>query len=335
MKRFIRLLALVVTCLALAVPQLDAQHTNTNRGRGGGGGGSRSTTTQQSRPSNQNRGNRNNQSRGRTPNRQPSHNSGSGNYRPGTGNNKNNGQATRPGNNHGSSGNYRPGGTTNNGNNHGSSNNYRPGGTTNNGNNHRPGNGDNGYRPGGNNHRPGHGAGLHPGGPRPPMMRPPVRPHRPVIRHPWRPPVPPPHWHPRPHAPLISSILGITFGTAIGLSIDMLVSSGYYVDGYSSNAVYLRDVREYNYMWPDATFYYGANGGLARSEFLYSTPYPDPMRYNSLYNTFVAAYGAPVSIVNGAPTWFAPNRGYITLQYGQQQSLGGQLRFFTTLTFGL
>lgn len=167
------------------------------------------------------------------------------------------------------------------------------------------------------------------------MMRPPVRPHRPVIRHPWRPPVPPPHWHPRPHAPLISSILGITFGTAIGLSIDMLVSSGYYVDGYSSNAVYLRDVREYNYMWPDATFYYGANGGLARSEFLYSTPYPDPMRYNSLYNTFVVAYGAPVSIVNGAPTWFAPNRGYITLQYGQQQSLGGQLRFFTTLTFGL
>lgn len=115
----------------------------------------------------------------------------------------------------------------------------------------------------------------------------------------------------------------------------MLVNSGYAVDGYGSNVVYLRNVREANYMWPDATFYYGPNGGFDRSEFLYSTPYPDPMRYNMLYNSFVNTYGPPLNVINGAATWFAPNRGYITLQYNQQQSLGGQFRFFTTLTFGL
>lgn len=115
----------------------------------------------------------------------------------------------------------------------------------------------------------------------------------------------------------------------------MLLNSGYYIDGYGSNTIYLRDVREANYIWPDATFYYGPNGGFARSEFLYSTPYPDTMRYNMLYNSFVSTYGPPLNVVNGAATWFAPNRGYITLQYGQQKSLGGQLRFFTTLTLGL
>ena len=78
---------------------------------------------------------------------------------------------------------------------------------------------------------------------------------------------------------------------------------------------------------------------MARSEFLYSTTYPDMMRYNSLYNSFLGTYGSPVNYVNNgaslSATWFAPNRGYVTLQYTPQYSLGGQIRYFTTLTFGL
>lgn len=122
------------------------------------------------------------------------------------------------------------------------------------------------------------------------------------------------------------------------MSLDYLINRGYTIDGYGNDAVYLRDVNEMSYYWPDATLYYGA-GGLARSEFLYSTSYPDPMRYNSLYTRFTRTYGPPINIVRTggvlSATWFAPNRGYVTIDYRSQYSLGGDLRYFTTLTFGL
>lgn len=230
-------------------------------------------------------------------------------------------------------------------------NGHRPG----NNNPGRPGNNNNGHRPGNNGHnpgRPGHG-GYNPGHPhrpggdyrpnrpnrphRPTVIVPPHRPHRPPMR-PWSRPVPPPSWRPRPAAPVIASILGITFGTAINMSLDYLINRGYTIDGYGNDAVYLRDVNEMSYYWPDATLYYGA-GGLARSEFLYSTSYPDPMRYNSLYTRFNRTYGPPINIVGTggvlSATWFAPNRGYVTIDYRSQYSLGGDLRYFTTLTFGL
>ncbi len=230
-------------------------------------------------------------------------------------------------------------------------NGHRPG----NNNPGRPGNNNNGHRPGNNGHnpgRPGHG-GYNPGHPhrpggdyrpnrpnrphRPTVIVPPHRPHRPPMR-PWSRPVPPPSWRPRPAAPVIASILGITFGTAINMSLDYLINRGYTIDGYGNDAVYLRDVNEMSYYWPDATLYYGA-GGLARSEFLYSTSYPDPMRYNSLYTRFNRTYGPPINIVRTggvlSATWCAPNRGYVTIDYRSQYSLGGDLRYFTTLTFGL
>jgi len=210
-------------------------------------------------------------------------------------------------------------------------NGHRPG----NNNPGRPGNNNNGHRPGNNGHnpgRPGHG-GYNPGHPhrpggdyrpnrpnrphRPTVIVPPHRPHRPPMR-PWSRPVPPPSWRPRPAAPVIASILGITFGTAINMSLDYLINRGYTIDGYGNDAVYLRDVNEMSYYWPDATLYYGA-GGLARSEFLYSTSYPDPMRYNSLYTRFNRTYGPPINIVRTggvlSATWFAPNRGYVTIDY--------------------
>lgn len=287
-----------------------------------------------------------------------------GNYRPGnnSGGNRpgNNGSANRPGYNNGNGNNNRPGHNNSDanrprpGHNNGGNAN-RPG--NNNGGNNRPGNHgatDERWHFGGN--RPSHGD-MRPGTPpppphnarpprpnnwghpghRPPHMAPPMRPHRPPMR-PWHRPVPPPSWRPRPHAPLLSTVLGITFGTALNLSLDLLFDHGYTVDGYGNNVVYLRDVNQYNYFWPDATLYYD-NGGLQRSEFLYSTPYPDSYRYSQLYNNFLGVYGAPVNVVRTgatlAATWFAPNRGYITLQYAPQYAMGGSMRYFTTLTFGL
>ena len=295
MKRLIRIFVIALVSIAMMVPPIEAQSRTT------GNRNERSHSTQNSRPNNSGR--------------------------PG---NNNNGH--RPGNNGGNNG-HRPG-------------NNNPG---------RPGNNNNGHRPGNNGHnpgRPGHG-GYNPGRPhrpggdyrphrpnrphRPTVIVPPHRPHRPPMR-PWSRPVPPPSWRPRPAAPVIASILGITFGTAINMSLDYLINRGYTIDGYGNDAVYLRDVNEMSYYWPDATLYYGA-GGLARSEFLYSTSYPDPMRYNSLYTRFNRTYGPPINIVRTggvlSATWFAPNRGYVTIDYRSQYSLGGDLRYFTTLTFGL
>lgn len=339
MKRLIRIFVIALVSIAMMVPPVEAQSRTT------GNRNERSHSTQNSRPNNSGRpsnssgrpGNNNNGHR-------PGNNGGSNGHRPGNNNpgrpgNNNNGH--RPGNNGGNNG-HRPG-------------NNNPGRPGNNNNGHRPGNNggnNNGHRPGNNGHnpgRPGHG-GYNPGRPhrpggdyrpnrphRPTVIVPPHRPHRPPMR-PWSRPVPPPSWRPRPAAPVIASILGITFGTAINMSLDYLINRGYTIDGYGNDAVYLRDVNEMSYYWPDATLYYGA-GGLARSEFLYSTSYPDPMRYNSLYTRFNRTYGPPINIVRTSgvlsATWFAPNRGYVTIDYRSQYSLGGELRYFTTLTFGL
>ena len=374
MNGFIKKIAVALMSLALMTPMVDAQNHRTSGNRGGNhttsssqrlgnnSGNRPASSRPSSRPATGNSGSHGNYRPGGNNN-----NSGNNNHRPGNSSNNNH----RPGNsgndNHrpGNSGNnnHRPGNSGNNNHRPGNSgnNNHRPGNSGNNNhrpgnsgnNNHLPGNSGNNHRPGnsGNNHRPGNewhfgrpNGGNHghvtpprPGHNRPPMIAPPMRPHRPVA-HRWSRPVPPPAWRPRPHAPSISAILGITFGTAFNISLDYLFGKGYIVDGYGDNRVYLRDVNQFNYYWPDATLYYG-NSGLTRSEFLYSTSYPDMMRYNSLYNSLTGTYGPPVNYVtSGASvtaTWFAPNRGYVTLQYAPQYSIGGALRYFTTISFGL
>ncbi len=275
--------------------------------------------------------------------------------RPGANNGNGNKPGVRPGANNGGNNKsgVRPGSQTSPGNNTKPA--VRPG--SNNGNHNKPG-----VRPGANNGnhnqpavRP--GAANRPGAhapaprpdyrpappvrpgvitPRPPVMAPPHRPGRPVMV-PWQRPVPPPAWRPGPRVPRLSTVLGITFGTAIGLSLDYLYNNGYVVDGYNSDMVYLRNVTQLNYVWPDATLYYG-NGGLAGSQFLYSTSWNDPTRYNAVYRDLVNLYGAPVSVSRPQggylATWFGYDNGYITLEYNQRPVVGGGLRFFTTLSFG-
>jgi len=91
-------------------------------------------------------------------------------------------------------------------------------------------------------------------------------------------------------------------------------------------------------MWPDATLYYGPQGGLTGSEYMYSTPGYNTSRYYSVYNNLIGLYGPPAVILNPSggmgATWFGPNGAFVTLKFAPASAYGG-LRYFTTLTFGL
>ncbi len=311
MRRILQTLSIALLAIILSIPCMEAQS--------------------RSRESREGRGNRTE----RTSSPRGSHKNNSSNNRGGHSSSHN----TRP--NSSRPTNRRPDITpANGGNNHRPDNNGRP--NIGNGNNHRPGN--NGHRPGignGNNHRPGNnghrpGIGHHPA-PRPPHVAPPHRPYRPVMARPHHRPMPPRGWRPAGRIPVIRGILGLTFGSAINISLDYLLSSGYNVDGYTNDIVYLRNVSAMNYVWTDGALYYGTHG-LDASSFYYSTPRYDLARYNNVYNSLVATYGMPVSVSNtpgsiGA-TWFGGNNGYITLSFGSN-TMNGRLRYLTTLTYGL
>lgn len=363
MKGILTKLMSVVVCMAMMAPLAEAQH------RPGSNGGRTSRPTQQTRPQGNHSRPANSGSRPGTGNSSRPNNNGQGtrpgngnNHRPGTGNGNNRPNSGNHGTRPGSGNNHRPG-------NNGSGNNHRPG-NNGSGNNHRPGNNDN-HRPGNGNHRPGGNGGhrpdpgrpdgVRPGfnhnnrpgnshGPavghrpghshRPPYVAPPSRPYRPSgFRGPFsRPLPPPPGWRPRPGIPVINGILGLTFGSGISISLDYLFNNGYTVDGYGNDMIYLRNVPALNYIWTDATLYYGNGGGFDGSSFYYSTPYYDLGRYNAVYNTLVGTYGMPVAVNNGAgtflSTWYGGNNGFITLRFNAQATVGGSVRYFTTLSFG-
>ncbi len=155
----------------------------------------------------------------------------------------------------------------------------------------------------------------------------------------WRPPTPPPNWRPVHRGPSFSTILGVAIGTALANTVNALISNGYYVDGYQNGAVYLRDVTQYNYFWPDATLRYNSAGVLVGSEYMFTTPAYDLARYSGLYNQMYALYGIPA--ITSSPgsgklsaTWFGPNNCYITVQY-QPMVIDGMQRYCTSLTQGL
>ncbi len=212
---------------------------------------------------------------------------------------------------------------------------------------HRPGGNppvQPGYRPGGN--PPGHGPGVRPtppphahhgwnnlhwGRPPRPLCPPPA---------PFRRPTPPPRNYVYYHSfPTLRSILGVTIGTALNLSINALLNSGYNITGYANDAVYLSNVSQLSYNWPDATLFFN-NGVLSASEFIYSTLYYDMGRYNNLYGRLISAYGNPYNVVpygasGASATWWGPNGQFITLKYAPRYAVDGALRYFTTLSFGV
>ncbi|MBD5235770.1 MAG: hypothetical protein HDS61_05045 [Barnesiella sp.] len=351
MKRFLRIFAIAAICGILVVPSVDAQSRNGGRGHAPSSP-SRPGSAPQSRPA-PNPGNR--------PTTNPGNNGSNSGHRPGSNPGNNTKPAPNPGNrptpnpgNNGNNGGHRPGSnpgnntkpapnpgnrpTPNPGNN-GNNGGHRPGNTPpaphpgNNG-GMRPGN-TGGYRPG--NYRPGPATGNRPGIPGRPVHSVPP-PHRPHYTTAWVAPRPPRGWRPGRVYPTFSTILGITFGTAINNSLNYLFNNGYTVYSYGNNAVYLSNVNQLNLLWPDATLYYGASG-LDRGEFVYSTSYYDTVRYNDAYARLVAAYGAPVSTSypsNGMQTfWFGNDGRFVTLQYMPMYGADGVQRYYTTLSFGL
>lgn len=172
--------------------------------------------------------------------------------------------------------------------------------------------------------------------PRQRHMAPPARPHR-LPRRAYHRPVPPPAFRPHHGCPVLRGILGLTFGTTFNVSLDYLYRNGFIIDGYINDVVYLRNVSQMSFIWPDVELYY-VSGGFARSRFSYSTNYYDRTRYNQLYSTFVTRYGAPVNyqVVNNGyiATWFGYDNGYISLEFSPSYSSDGHLRYYTTLSFG-
>ncbi len=188
--------------------------------------------------------------------------------------------------------------------------------------NHRPD-----YRPD-HGHHYGHHH-VHYGRPKRPMMPPPRPYYRPVPPpRSWRPPV----WRP------FHTILGVTLGSAINISINALLSNGYDVSGYDNSVVYLSNVPMLNYSWPAANLYYG-DAGLYGSEFVYSTSGYNMRRYNDVYRSLATVYGSPYLVQNldgggRRATWWGDNGQYITLSFGGSYASGGGLRYYTTLSFG-
>lgn len=340
MRRFFTTMFTMLLCGTMMTQMADAQ--SRGRGRQNGEGGSRTENVQ--RPSRQNSNRQEGFSRrennrpaniSRPENKRPGNNVG--NFRPANNNSGNGNGFNRPGN----MGN-RDQHTVNPGNlNRPGNNGNRPNGNWNRpGGNHNPGyvpnrpnHGHNdrpGYRPNhGPNHRPGYRPPYH--------AHAPMRPYMPVNR-PWRPPVPPRHWRPYHGAPRFSTILGITLGTAIDITINSLLNSGYNVTGYGPNVVYLNSVPMMNFTWPNATFNY-VDGAFRGSEFTYSTPGYDMSRYNMLYNQLISQYGYPVSVQNNggdsvSATWWGYNNGYITLSFFPDYAYNGSLRYYTTLSVG-
>lgn len=323
MNSIIRTLGIIGICAALASPQTLAD----NRGRGRGGNPA-PTHAPASRPGNG--GNSHRPGNGGATNR-PGNNTGN---RPSNPGNRPSNPGNRPGN---GGGNQRPGGN----------NSHRPGNPGNrpsNPGNNRPGNnhGGNHWRPG--NDRPG-GPGGHWDGHRPPRpphagnhhhgphMRPHMRPHHPFFR-----PVPPPSWRPVRTWRPFRSILGIALGSSINISINALINSGYTVNSYGNDCIYLSNVPMLNLNWPDAIMYYNTAGSLYGSQFIYSTPGYNMNQYNMAYTTLSSAYGAPVSLQNLAngieATWWGTGNQFIRLSFVSDYANNGLMRYYTTLSFG-
>ncbi len=257
-------------------------------------------------------------SSGQRPGRGGNHKDNKHGYRPASGSRPtHSGSNNRPG----SGGNHNGGNHNGNrpGNNHGGNHGFRPGG-----------NGTHHYRPGANHHRP-----TPPHHHRPGHIAPPVRPWRMPYRN-WSRPVPPRTWRPVYRRPLLSDFIGLTFGLTFNTALDRLYNSGYSVDGYGSDTVYLRNVREQDYYWDDATLYF-SNGVLTRSQFYESSPGNSRGRYNGVYNRLCSLYGNPVNQSIGGSavtaTWFGYSGDYITLEYTPMYT-GGSYRYFTILTYG-
>ena len=130
--------------------------------------------------------------------------------------------------------------------------------------------------------------------------------------------------------------MGIPFGIFIEQGINSL-STNYTVTGYNDNIVYLDNVEELGYVWPEATVYFN-DGLMSDTQFIYWNQYADDSRFRNVYSTICSRYGKPDSYTReeGSVTagwWEGDRSGFITLQYGPGMSADGYTLFYTTLTY--
>ena len=127
----------------------------------------------------------------------------------------------------------------------------------------------------------------------------------------------------------------MTFGIAINSALDNLYYSGYNIDGYLNNEVYITGVNQFNCYWPDATLYFNG-GGLARSQFFNPTIGYNSARFYNMYAYLTRLYGVPASQSLSSTiltaNWFGAYGDYITLEYAPMAS--GNYNYFTVLTIG-
>lgn len=153
-------------------------------------------------------------------------------------------------------------------------------------------------------------------------------------------PPPPPCYH-RP-APVHHHHCGPSFGQILGMAVGSALnnslaywSQNYQVASYNSNTVWLNNVYQANYMWPQAVITFNNNGIMSRATYIDRSNYYDPVRYNALLGNLTAQYGAPAYINNMTATWYGLNGQYLTLSYTTTPGAMGMNQYTTTLVQGL
>ena len=131
--------------------------------------------------------------------------------------------------------------------------------------------------------------------------------------------------------PSIAGVLGLRWGTSFINSLNYLYYSGYEIDGFENNIVYLTDVELMDYAWDDVMLQFDGNDNLDYVEFAYWNYTYDTSRFYSLYHTLCSIYGSPVSYDNSMYSWYGGDGiGYVNLgmQYGTDVC-------YTVLAFGV
>ena len=163
-------------------------------------------------------------------------------------------------------------------------------------------------------------------------LAPPARTNRPAdyrIITPTR----PSGYRPSYGCPNITGIFGISFGTSYYESLNYLYRRGYDIDGYYRDKVYLRNVSELGFVWPDAIIRYDGRGYMKSAELHSSTNYNSTSRYMRIYNDLCRIYGMPIKYKakkgEYKTVWYGGNcRGYVTLEYYREHG-----RYYTTLAY--
>lgn len=178
---------------------------------------------------------------------------------------------------------------------------------------------------------------THPGRPGTPGIRPPKPSSGRPDHRPWHRPTPRPDYRPNAGYRWFDDIFGLSRGISISVSLGRLAGLGFDILGYGNDDIYVRNIRQFNSLWPEAQYFYD-RGMLVGAELYHSTGHHNTARYDKTYNVLVQLYGYPYSRDNHgrsrSATWFGPDGRFITLTYDKLRAPDGSNRWFTTVAIG-